>query len=114
MNEKSGREAFKTGFDGFLFGNGMFFIPDENRGKSQGHLYDKNINLKMNRERDTLSKKVKGFVNKQSLDNIPTIYLSINRTYALERQSEQKNRLHGIRLPLEQNTLPSLFSQEEI
>jgi hypothetical protein len=97
MNEKSGRKAFKTSFDGFLFGNGVFFIPDENHGKSQGYLYDKNINLKMDRERDKLSKKVKGLVNKQSLDKLPTIYLSINRTYALERQSEQKNGLYGIK-----------------
>jgi hypothetical protein len=68
----------------------------------------------MDRERDTLSKKVKGLVNKQSLDKFPTIYLSINRIYALEKQSEQKNGLYGIRLPLEQNTFLSLFSQEEI
>jgi hypothetical protein len=114
MNGKSRREAFKTSFDGFLFGNGMFFIPDENHGKSQGHLYDKNINLKLDWERDTLSTKVKGLDNKQSLDNLPTIYLSIDRTYALERQNEQNNGLYGIRMPLEQNTLLSLFSQEEI
>lgn len=50
MNGKSRREAFKTSFDGFLFGNGMFFIPDENHGKSQGHLCNKNINIKMDRE----------------------------------------------------------------
>jgi hypothetical protein len=97
MNVKSRREALKTSFDGFLFGSGLSFVPDENHGKSQGHLYDKNITLKMDRERDTLSKKVKGLVNKQSLDKFPTIYLSINRIYALEKQSEQKNGLYEIK-----------------
>ena len=61
-----------------------------------------------------LSKMVKGFVDKQPLDNLPNIYPNINLACAFEGHSEQKNGLSGIRLPLEQNTLLSLFSQEEI
>lgn len=57
-----------------------------------------------------LSKMVKGFVIKQPLDNLPNIYLSINRT----GQSKQKNRFYRLRLTSKQNIFLSLFSQEEI
>jgi hypothetical protein len=64
---------------------------------------------------DKLPKKVKGFVNKQHLDNLPKVCLKINWTYELEEQIKPKNRpSYRVRLSQEQNTPPVYYTQEEI
>jgi hypothetical protein len=87
----------------------LCFYPRRKSWKVSGSSVQQKYKHKNGPGRDTLSKKVKGFVNKQPLDNLPKVYLNDNRTHSLEEQSKPKNRPYGIIVPLEQNTLISIF-----
>jgi hypothetical protein len=86
-----------------------------NTWKFSGLPVKRRSELKNEPGKDTLSKKIKEFANKQLLDNLSKVYLNIFRTYTPEEQSKPKNRpSYRIRPPLGQNTFLSLISQEEI